>query len=428
MTTADEVLKMTMKYHGRLEYNDESTGFYGGLRDFFARLASEEETACQWDNVEPVDYPGFGLRNDDYHATVRPFYAAWNGFTTRKSYAWKDKYRLHDASDRRVRRLMEKENKALREAAIQEYNDAVRSLVAFVRKRDPRYQDNQRSEAERQRILRETAVAQSARSRAARQAKLEELEAQTVPGWAKTQSLDHDEFEGGFSSDGNSEQHEIECVICNKKFKSEAQYSAHEKSKKHIKLFKQMQRDMVQQDRQINEIVPQHTQLTETESKASENSRDQQAGQDDKSRRKLEKSTFGRNHDTEASAVEDSMEEDNSDVIESQDGDQSTLSEETTVTEYLRATSLQDAQSDSTAPVAEQRPPVKLGKAKQKKAKKAAREEAVTTNGGAGVDLRCAVCQAPFPSKTKLFNHIKEQGHAVPVATANGTAKKGRRK
>ena len=34
---------------------------------------------------------------------------------------------------------MEKENKKLREAGREEYNEAVSKLVAFVRKRDPRY-------------------------------------------------------------------------------------------------------------------------------------------------------------------------------------------------------------------------------------------------------------------------------------------------
>ncbi len=60
-------------------------------------------------------------------------------FQSRKSFGWSDKYDLRDAPDRRVKRLMEKENKRARDAAKREYNDAVRSLAAFIRKRDPRY-------------------------------------------------------------------------------------------------------------------------------------------------------------------------------------------------------------------------------------------------------------------------------------------------
>jgi DnaJ family protein A protein 5 len=49
----------------------------------------------------------------------------------------------------------------------------------------------------------------------------------------------------------------------------------------------------------------------------------------------------------------------------------------------------------------------KLGKAKAKRAKKAARKEAEIQ---AGQEVKCSMCNKPFPSKTKLFAHIK--GHA----------------
>lgn len=196
MTTADDVLKLMMKYNGRLDYNNSTTGFYGGLRDFFGQLAKEEEIACKWEDIDPVEYPDFGLQDDDYDDVVRPFYAVWNGFVTRKTYSWKDLYRLSDAPDRRVRRLLEKQNRGLRDDAIREFNDAVRSLVAFVRKRDRRYQENQKSEGERQKILRDAAAAQSMRSRAERQAKLDELDRQRLPEWAKPTAVD--EHEGAF--------------------------------------------------------------------------------------------------------------------------------------------------------------------------------------------------------------------------------------
>ena len=205
---------------------------------------------CPVGDEEARDYPLFGHKEDDYEDVVRPFYAAWNGFATKKSYSWKDEYRLSDAPDRRIRRLMEKENKRIRESAIQEFNDAVRSLVAFVRKRDPRYQDNQKSEAERQKILRDAAAAQAQRSRAARQAKLAELDQMAVPSWAQSRSKD--EHEGGFSSESDEEEHQYECVVCDKVFKSEAQLDAHERSKKHLKLVKELKVEMQHDDENMN--------------------------------------------------------------------------------------------------------------------------------------------------------------------------------
>lgn len=54
----------------------------------------------------------------------------------------------------------------------------------------------------------------------------------------------------------------------------------------------------------------------------------------------------------------------------------------------------------------------KLGKAKAKRAKKAARQEADVQ---AGQENKCAACNQSFPSKTKLFAHIKELNHAQPA-------------
>lgn len=61
----------------------------------------------------------------------------------------------------------------------------------------------------------------------------------------------------------------------------------------------------------------------------------------------------------------------------------------------------------------------KLGKAKAKRAKKAARQEA---EAQAGQEIKCATCNKSFPSKTKLFAHIKD--HAQPVPKGKGKVKK----
>lgn len=436
MTTADDVTKLMMRYNGKLDYSNSASGFYGGLRDFFGQLAKEEELACRWDNMDPVEYPDFGLKDDDYNDVVRPFYAAWNGFATRKSYSWKDQYRPSDAPDRRVRRLMEKENRGLREEAIRKYNDAVRSLVAFVRKRDPRYQENQKSEEDRQKILRDAAAAQSARSRAAREAKLGEIDGSIVPEWAKSTRVD--DGEGDLSTDGETEQQEIECVVCRKKFKSEAQYEAHEKSKKHIKLLKQLQRDMREQDLHIDDV--------NTDKQASPNSlnepifssdenvaiaSDSLLGEDDNHLHRQKADMIGLekrlNGDNRADRTSSSEWEQSS---HGKDEDNVPRSEEVRgrfadpASEDLAAL-LKATVNDDTASASDTDVPgvARLGKAKQKRAKRAAQKHD-GEKGSIGTDLRCAMCQAGFPSKTKLFNHIKDKGHAAPVATSSSTNSK----
>lgn len=229
------------RFNSNVPMTDGTGGFFGILNAFFDQLAMEETSAAEWSGAQSLDYPAFGRAADDYDTVAKPFYRVWSGFATRKSFSWRDKYRLADAPDRRVRRLMEKENKKFREEGIREFNDAVQSLVAFVRKRDPRYIPNTQSEAERQAILRSSAATQATRSRAAHQ---EKVAAFSVPEWAQSRD-EGDQVVDEFSeSEEESEIEEIECVVCNKTFKSENQFAAHEKSKKHTKAVQQLRWQM----------------------------------------------------------------------------------------------------------------------------------------------------------------------------------------
>lgn len=245
ITTAGEILALFPKLSGRIDYSDSSTGFFSTLREMFDRLAHEENLAAEYQDLDQPSYPPFGQSGDEFDPTVRSFYAEWTNFSTKKTFSWKEVYRYSEAPDRRVRRLMEKENKRFREEGIREFNDAVRSLVAFVKKRDPRFKNKIQSEAERQKALRDAASAQAARSRAA----LDDGQ----PEWARTSQLEDIEQT---SDDEEQPRDQFECVVCHKIFKSEKQYEAHEKSKKHLKasqkIRKQMERE--QRDLELNDV------------------------------------------------------------------------------------------------------------------------------------------------------------------------------
>lgn len=252
ITTTEEIMTLIGRFNYNVPFNDSPTGFFGVLDTTFAQLATEEIAACEWAELDPVQYPPFGNANDDHESTAKPFYATWSNFATKKSFSWKDKWRLTDAPDRAVRRLMEKENKKLRDDAIRDFNDAVRSLVAFVKKRDPRYITNTQSEADRQKILRNLAAAQAARSRAANQEKLSNT---FVADWAQSRGDGDDGYEEFAESDQEELESEVECfecVVCNKLFKSENQFEAHEKSKKHIKAVQQLKRQMRKEGRDLD--------------------------------------------------------------------------------------------------------------------------------------------------------------------------------
>lgn len=447
ITTAEDILRIFTRFHGKPDFSDAPTGFYGALRGTFDTLAREEELACEWEGLDPVTYQSFGHVDDNYDDVVRPFYAIWNGFATKKTFAWEDVYRYSEAPDRRIRRMMEKENKRFREEGIREFNDAVRSLVAFVKKRDPRFKPNVQSEAERQKILRDAAVAQAARSRAANHAK--HAQPEVIPEWMKSS-------EGQISSISDEDEEAIkeqfECVVCNKSFKSEKQYDSHEKSRKHAKAANHIRRQMQQENKNLNlheinerSAIQQQAAITPQAS----NEADVLTQEDvtyDLSSDAGNASLLGENAspppggggtgcseedfretrnsspkpapvpDSPASSTGDeytSRERVENRIFGGQDradddspGHRATPSDVNHLSDQFASESL-DGELDSN-------PRSKVGKAKEKRAKKAAQKRCA--NVGAKAEFKCASCQVEFASKTRLFDHINELGHAQPVS------------
>ncbi len=449
VTAAEDLVRMFSKFNGKMDFSDASTGFYSVLRDTFATLAHEEEIACKWEELDSIVYPSFGYANDDYDIVVKPFYAAWNGFATKKSFSWKDVYRYPDAPDRRVRRLMEKENNRFREEGIREFNDAVRSLLAFVKKRDPRFKPNAQSEAERQKILRDAVAAQAARSRAANLAKV--APRGLVPEWM----MNREEVVNNESEESEDEPDEhVECVVCNKSFKTEKQYEAHERSKKHTKAVQQLRRQMekdnitldLEGNRKVEGAQPADIDVngaisTKTigngtnEVQPPDPHPDQDIGADQSKHFDEEQNahTTSRASDVGGNTARESPSSSSNDEyadggeVESrfpgQDKPKNSSSEEPSIqsdiddlSHKVAAESLAGETDSSTLP--------KLGKAKAKRAKKAAQKTAPT--GSSDTEFKCAACQAGFPSKTRLFNHIKDVGHAQPIikAAKGGKGKK----
>lgn len=127
VTTSEDIIGWFTQLTSRLSYDDSNAkSFYAVLGKAFSKLAEEERTAAQWENEDAVHYPDFGNSKSGHEDWVKNFYAVWGNFRTAKTFSWCDVYRYSDAPDRRVKRILEKENKRLRDMAIREFNDTVR--------------------------------------------------------------------------------------------------------------------------------------------------------------------------------------------------------------------------------------------------------------------------------------------------------------
>ncbi|KAL1131910.1 hypothetical protein AAG570_011521 [Ranatra chinensis] len=209
-------------------YGDDEKGFYFVYKEVFKRLSSED---AGLDEDSDFEIPEFGDSSSSYEGIVHPFYSYWQSYSTKKSYSWLDVFDIRTAPNRRVARLMEKENKKLRDKARKERSEEIRALVAFVRKRDKRVQAHIR-------YLEEKAIENTKKAEQRRQQQLierkNEMKTYKETEWAKFSNLESElrEIEANLAAEFNDDN-SLYCVACNKLFKTEKAFSNHEKSKRH---------------------------------------------------------------------------------------------------------------------------------------------------------------------------------------------------
>jgi DnaJ family protein A protein 5 len=416
ITTADELMAIVGKFNRNVEFSDSPSGFFGFLRDTFEHLAREEEIAADMEGTDLREYPPFGHKDDQYADVVKKFYAAWSGFATVKSYSWQDKWRLSEAPDRFIRRRMEQENLKARKDGRDDFNMAVRTLVQFVKKRDPRVVVDTRTDDERQQALREATEAQRRRAREANAAKMNDV----VPEW--TQSREPDEYaelEGTFS-ESEEEEEIFECVACNKIFKSENQMDAHERSKKHQKAIKDLQKRMKKQNANLGldvsattsgvatpEAEEQDDEAVEVETRVEEVSLVEAP----------EDITEEPDHQEENGAEPRPLESVEQSEPQSEDEDYASRAE---IEARLASTTLESSDDDDTKPKQAKK---KMGKAAQKRAKRAA--AVATDEQAAETTHKCSGCADEFSSRSKLFDHLKlHPEHVGPKTVPSGKGKK----
>lgn len=440
-------------------FGDEPKGFYSVYGGVFRRVADEE---AQYYDEEDEPLPLFGLSNSDYEV-VHTFYSYWQSFSTVKSFAWEDKYELKQAPNRRVQRMMEKENKKLRDSSKKSRNESIRQLVSFVRKRDKRVyaykQVLEEKEVERRRKIAE----KHDRERQRRIQQTEEyVNAQDSEASAmfeeELQALQHSldaEFGKEESDKASSSSEEVDltpsslfCAACNKLFKSDKAFANHERSKKHkekVALLKQVLRA---EEEELHNPTTTNTSTTSHDSGPQASEDADSSGEfvdalDDflPSSENLRDGTQSDTVSSEQNRVTDLLSEQETkleDLVIASDEEEEAVASvgsegEGEVT--LVAAAAAGGRSKLVAPCLDEDTGTTLtatvhssnsddewcSRAKQKakaKSKKKATQSKKTPRERDS-DTLCNVCQKQFPSRNKLFQHIKETGHALHVTNTH---------
>ncbi|EIN04978.1 hypothetical protein PUNSTDRAFT_138163 [Punctularia strigosozonata HHB-11173 SS5] len=504
--------------------DDSENGFFTIYRNLFQRLAHDES------QYNDAVLPSFGYANwpwtpSDKHDTqnARSFYAYWMNFATEKDFAWVEQWNLNEAPDRRVRRMMEKDNKKARDDARREYNDTVRpryrTLAQFVRKRDPRYKAHLAQQAAISQV-RASAVARSGPGSGA--ATPSSRHAQSPPDYVEQdwQKIDdaqtrlHADLEWAVAEGVDEE--EWECVACGKSFRTEAAWDSHERSKKHLREIERLKREMEMDDEQLGLAGDEHGEGENADARQNGGSiaggeisddGDLETGQNAETENETPKgpsrpdglpepdweSRTGRAKESSpngaatlraaASSPPPSLPDDEDDETEighdpnrtsrkkkrgkpipqsKQDAEVLSKSERrarrlqtfekegvspsdregdgaTKSAQRHGVTPTEDDGDDHPAPGAAQAGTIadadpnttnakpEPSKREKRRAREAAKKAKEEEEGGPDQAVKCNVCREEFPSKTKLFAHVRETGHAA-AAPLNGRSQKGKSK
>eukprot|EP00538_Stauroneis_constricta_P002247 CAMPEP_0119563376 /NCGR_PEP_ID=MMETSP1352-20130426/23182_1 /TAXON_ID=265584 /ORGANISM="Stauroneis constricta, Strain CCMP1120" /LENGTH=488 /DNA_ID=CAMNT_0007611957 /DNA_START=83 /DNA_END=1549 /DNA_ORIENTATION=+ len=165
-------------------FHDDKGGFYDIYRTAFSDIVQCELRQSDVVIELPTD---FGTPDTDW-SEVAAFYQHWESFSTALNFAWEDKYNTQeDAPDRRIRRLMEDDNRKARKIAKKAYNKDIVALVSFVKRRDPRVQ-RKRAELEREKSAKQQRMKEQANQRKADQRKAKDV-------WLEQNRLDMEALE-----------------------------------------------------------------------------------------------------------------------------------------------------------------------------------------------------------------------------------------
>ncbi|KAK5851961.1 hypothetical protein PBY51_023472 [Eleginops maclovinus] len=440
-------------------FGDDEKGFYTVYKNLFESIVKEEmEHSKVEEDDDEEDFPPFGDSESDYDTVVHVFYGYWQSFCTRKNFAWKEEYDTRQASNRWEKRAMEKDNKKTREKSRKERNELVRQLVAFVRKRDRRVQAHRKlveeqnaekikkaEELRRKQKLSNAKLAegykeQSWAAMSELEKELQQMEAQYGKEFgdgseSEEEELDIDQGEKNSDEGEDAEQPNgdeltmddyyasLYCPACDKSFKSDKAMKNHEKSKKHREMVAILRQQLEEEDESLGLNVngKEETKLEDEEEEEEEEDKPRQRlSKKQKRKKKQQKVAQSTPEEEEEKQTLTTCEEEapekseNPTEPEKQDDTTSTELEKRDDTTPTDPEKQEDPAPTEVKSSGKTKGKKVGGKEKPKNAKSTTEEENCPEKE---VILNCVICNTEFPTRNKLFDHLKTSGHAIAISS-----------
>lgn len=265
------------------------------------------------------------------------------------------------------------------------------------------------------------------------------------------------------AAEGGEDPEEWECVACGKSFRSEAAWDSHERSKKHMKEVERLKREMEEDDEELG--LAEEAELTEEEEEEADEDVDEPPGSpspdevtqtdaglpspgDHESAPAPPEPDYDGNSGTEARTQKDGDGVEESPLPLGRTGKRKGKPpprEILTKTEKKMASmpipGIDTVPQEPAEPIEPQVELSKREKRRLREAKKAQATDSSSTQAQVYVKSSlanylalifltkvCNVCQKTFESKTKLFNHINDTGHALAVSALDDDGPGGQKK
>lgn len=403
-------------------FGDDKDSFFTVYRIVFETIATEDSEYIEED--EFLSIPAFGTSKSNFEDVTR-FYAYWESYSTKKSYSWLFTHDISEIRERRILKLVDKEHKKIQQKARKERNEEVRSLVLFVKKRDPRMAEyrkmleekaaNNRLKSQQNRLeqirKRTDEIREQQRNSKVHKEQdeqLKKLESEYLNQFSSSDDEETEDIEEGMedcniNSDGEQEvefDEDLYCVACNKEFKNISSKTNHDASKKHKQNVELLKSLMKEEEESYQKTVNGTNDDDEMSSEESEDVPTTSKSKSKKSKKKKAKKL--QNHE-EPTSVENHAESDT----------------EVTVEEPIKLLeSNNDSDEDWLSGKKGKKAKPKGKKEKPENVKEVVKEPPQVVTKPEFVDIeetihKCATCKQVFQSKNKLFTHLKATNHSV---------------